>query len=1002
MNQFVLKTWMLLFLVLIQSTICHSQENSKTVTGKVLDENGIGIPGVNVIIQNKNQGVTTDFDGNYSIKAQSRDILLFSFIGMKTVEQTVGQKNTYEIVLVPDQALLDEVVVVGYGKQSKRKITGSVSSVGVEQLESQPTTNVSQALRGRVAGVQFNDNGRPGQGGAIIIRGQSSLTAGNDPLVIVDGAFFNGQLADINPNDIESMQVLKDASATAIYGSRAANGVILISTKKGVTNKPSIGFNTYSGFSDYYNKVPLYGPEGYIQRRRDFNIQNANDGETPITNIADILDTQTELEQYKSGERIDPWEFISQSAIQLSYNLSISGRSEHTNYFISGNYVQEDGLIYGDQSERVSVRMNLENQITDWLKIGLNSSYSQRDLSGVSAALSSTYWLSPYAKVYDDDGELLPYPTNDQLVTNPLFNASQRENEEIYNNLFANIFLEIDFPFLKGLSYSFNYNPNIQWNHEYNFIPIYKKNGVNNTGSAGKSNENRFNWQIEHILKYAKEWGNHSFDLTLLYGNNRNFYENTTAEASNFFTDVNGWNNLNIGAVQNSYSYGEERTGTSEMGRINYQYLDRYLATVTVRRDGSSVFGKNNKYGIFPSMAVGWVASEENFLKNIEQINLLKLRLSYGQVGNQSIDPYSSLDRSQFDQYVFGDGSQTYTGSFPFSEGMPNPNLKWETSTSFNAAIDFSFFDHRIGGTLEYYNTKTTDLLTARTIPVANGFSSVLSNIGELNNKGLEISLSSVNIGSDESNFKWSSSVAFSTNKNKIVHLYGTDKDGDGLEDDDISNLWFIDHPINSNYDYVFDGIYQETDEIPEGYQAGWVKVKDINGDQRITPEDRAIISQGQPKYRLGIGNNFEYKNFSLSFFINMAQGWESPLNILDPSGYSGNSFPGRSVNMVDAGYWTRENKSNSRPSLNWTNPLGMSFYQSRDFVKLQDATLAYQFNPDFMKSIKIQSLKLYLSGRNLATITDWIGPDPESGYNNINNIYPSARTFVAGIDVSF
>lgn len=1002
MKQIPFKTWMVLFLVLLQITFCYSQENQKTVTGTVSDENGIGIPGVNVIIQNKKQGVVTDFDGKYTIQTQTGDVLVFSYIGTKTIEQTVGEQNEYDAVLIPDESILEEVVVVGYGKQSRRNVTGSVSTVGVEQLETQPNTNVSQALRGRVAGVQFNDSGRPGQGGGIIIRGQSSLTAGNDPLVILDGAFFNGELADINPNDIESMQVLKDASATAIYGSRAANGVILITTKTGLTDKPTIRFNTYSGFSDYAHKVPLYGPKGYLQRRRDFNIQNSNAGETPLTNVEDILDTQTELEQYKSGQTIDPWEYVSQTAMQLSYNLSVSGRTERTSYYLSGNFAKEDGLIYGDQSERVSVRMNLENDITDWLTIGLNSSYTQRDVSGVSAALSSTYWLSPYAKVYDDNGEFLPYPTNDQLVTNPLFTSSQRENEEIYNNLFANVFVKIEFPFLEGLSYSFNYNPNLQWSHDYNFTPIYKKNGVNNTGSAGKTNENEFNWQMEHILKYSKQWGDHSFDLTLLYGNNRNFYENTTAEAHNFFTDVNGWNNLNIGEVQNSYSYGEERTGTSEMGRLNYQYMDRYLVTLTMRRDGSSVFGANNKYGVFPSMAVGWIASEENFFKEIEAVNLLKFRLSYGQVGNQSIDPYSSLDRSQFDQYVFGEGSQTYTGSFPHSESMPNPNLKWETSTSFNAAADFSLFNNRIGGSVEYYNTKTTDLLTARSIPVENGFSSVLSNIGELNNKGLEVSLSTVNISAPKSDFEWSSSIVFSANKNKIIHLYGTDKDADGVEDDDISNLWFIGEPINSNYDYVFDGIYQQGDEIPEGYQPGWVRVRDINGDQSITPEDRTILSQGQPKYRFGIGNTFDYKNFSFSFFINAAQGWDAPLNILDPSGYSGNSFPGRSVNMVDAGYWTPENKSNTRPSLNWTNPLGMSFYQSRDFVKIQDATLAYQFDSGFAESINIQSLKIYLSGRNLATFTDWIGPDPESGYNNINSIYPSARTIIAGIDLSF
>lgn len=975
---------------------------TKQVSGTVTDENGVPLPGVNILIQGTNTGTQTDFDGKFSLTAEEGDLLIFSFLGTQTIEKRVGEIDNYEVVMMPDQASLDEVVVVGYGKQSRRNLTGSVSSVSTEQIETQPNTNVSQALRGRVAGVQFNDNGRPGQGGSILIRGQASLTAGNDPLIIVDGAFFYGELADINPNDIESMQVLKDASATAIYGSRAANGVILINTKTGVAGKPIIRFNTYVGFSDYYNKIPLYDAEGYIQRRRDFNIQNSNPGETPVTDIENILDSATEFEQYQAGETIDPWEFISQNAVQQSNNLSISGSTDRTNYYLSGNFVTEDGLIYGDQSERLSLRMNLQNDITNWLTIGFNSSYTQRDLSGVNADLYSTYWLTPYAKVYADNGELLPYPTGDQLVFNPLFNATQRDNEEVSNNLFANIFAEINVPFVDGLSYKFNYNPNIQWNRDYTFVPIYTENGVNNLGAAGKTNENQRNWQIEHILKYNKEWGDHSIGLTFLYGNNKRYFESTTAEASNFFTDVNGWNNLNIGQVQNSYSYAEDRTGTSEMGRINYQFKDRYLATVTVRRDGSSVFGKNNKYGVFPSMALGWIISEENFLEDNENINFLKLRISYGQVGNQSIDPYSSLDRSAFDQYVFGDGSGTFTGSYPNSESMPNPNLKWETSTSFNTAMDFTLFDNRIDGTIEYYNTNTTDLLTARSIPVENGFSSILTNIGELNNKGLEISLNTVNIDNRDSQFRWTSNIIFSTNKNEIVSLYGNDNDGDGVEDDDLSNRWFIGEPINVNFDYVFDGIYQEGDDIPEGYQPGWVRVKDVNNDNMITPDDRTILSQGQPKYRIGFGNNFEYGNFALSFFINAAQGWEAPLNILDPSGYSGNSFPGRSVNMVDAGYWTAENQSNIRPSLNWTNPLGMSFYQSRDFVRLQDATLSYKFGENLTDALRMKNFKIYLSGRNLATITDWIGPDPESGYNNINVLYPSARTIVAGLDLSF
>ena len=984
---------------LIASTVLLAQEKERT--GTVVDGQGIPVPGANVLIKGTNRGTQTDFDGNFQLLASEGETLIFSYIGMKSVEKVIGAETTLHISLEENTENLDEVVVIGYGTQSKRKVTGSVSSVEVEQMESQPNTNVAQAMRGRVAGVQFNDNGRPGQSGNLLIRGQSSLTASNDPLIILDGAFFYGELSDINPADVASMEVLKDASATAIYGARAANGVILITSKGGTSEKPLIRFNTYAGFSEYANTVPLYDAEGYLKRRRDYNIQNAGAGETPILDVENILDSRTELLQYQNGETVDPWKYVKQGAVQSSYNLSVSGRTEKTNYFISGGYVDEKGLIYGDKASRLSLRMNMENKITPWLTVGVNSMYSQRNLSGVNADIEGVYWLSPYARVRDENGEILPYPTNDQLLLNPLFNATQRKNEEIYNNLMASAFLKIDFPFLEGLSYRFNYNPNIQWGHNYTFIPIYRQHGINNLGAANKTNENRFNWQMEHIVKFEKRIKDHNFDLTLLYGANSLYKETTTAEGRNFFTDVNGWDNLEIADVQRNYSSGEDRTGVSAMARLNYQLKDRYLFTFTMRRDGSSVFGANNKYGNFPSAALGWIVTEEPFMDaSREKINLLKLRLSYGKIGNQAVSPYSSLDKSMFDQYVFGDGSDTYTGSFPVSDNMPNPNLKWETSVSFNAAIDFGLFNNRIDGTLEYYNTKTTDLLTGRSIPTANGFSNVLTNIGEINNRGVEITLNTVNINKND--FRWTSSAVFSSNKNEIVHLYGSDADGDGREDDDLNNRWFIGQPRGVNFDYAFDGIYQEGDELPDGYRPGWVRVKDINGDGQITPEDRTVLSQRQPKYRIGFGNDFRYKGVSLSFFLNAAAGWKAPLPLLDPSPYSGTNYAGRSVNMIDAGYWTPENRSATRPSLNWTNPLGMSFYQSRDFLRLQDITIAYNFTDDLVKKLGLNALKVYVSGRNIYTWTDWMGPDPESGYSTIRDLYPSARTIVGGLDISF
>ena len=969
------------------------------IRGQVTEKStGNPLPGVNVLVKGSGEGTVTDLDGNYSLLVPGSDaVLVFSYIGFLPVEQVVGSRGTIDISLEPDIRALNEVVVVGYGTQIKRNVTGSVAQVDVEQLESQPNTNIGQALRGRVPGVQFIDNGRPGQSGEILVRGQRSITANNDPLIVVDGAFFNGELADINPNDVESMEVLKDASAAAIYGSRAANGVILITTKKGTSEKPTFRFNTYYGFSDWSYRMPLHSPESYLQRRLDFRAQNQPD-EAPVP-ARELLE-EPEQEMFDAGRTVDPWEAISQKARQQSYNLSISGSTERTNYFISGSYVDEDGLIYGDRASRTSLRLNLTNKITDWLEIGINSQYTQRDLSGVNASTLNAYWLSPYSKLYFDDAqtEPIPFPSGDDLVQNPMFNALLMDNEEIYNNLFANLFAIVDVPFVEGLTYTLRYNPNLRWNRNYSFSPIYEGGGISNPGRGRKFNRNQWDWQVENIVSYKKEFDKHSFDLTLLYGRNYGFTESTFVEGRGFVNDENGWNNLDIAETKEIETAAAEISGVSSMARLNYQFMQRYLLTLTARRDGSSVFGADRKYGTFPSVALGWIISDEPFMQDLNSIDMLKLRLSYGAVGNQAVPAYRSLERSASAPYVFG--SETYFAIFPDSEIMANPTLGWETTVAKNVAMDFEFFSGRLGGTVEYYDMNTTDLLLGRGLAPMTGFRSTVVNLGETSNKGVEIALNTLNVRSDK--FQWKSEITFASNRNRIEHLYFADADNDGQEDNDLGNRWFIGQPIGVTYDYVFDGIYQEGDELPDGYQAGWVRVKDLDNNGEITPEDRTILGQRQPKYRWGINNIIRYGGLSLNFFINSMQGWESEFNLLDVSSQTGNSFPGRSVNFLDAGYWTPENRSNTRPGLTYTNPLGMNYYLSRDFIRLQDVTLAYDFPAPMLERIKMNSLRVYLSGRNLVTITDWMGPDPESGYNTINNLYPTSRTIVGGLTLSF
>ncbi len=960
------------------------------VTGRISDKNGQPVSGASVSIKGTNAGAVTDQDGYYHIMAPEKSIITFSYIGFQSIEMEVNSKNNIDVVLeLLNNDLSNEVVVVGYGSRSKRVITGSVSSIDMTKQADLPNTNITQALRGKVAGVQFTDGGRPGQEGSILVRGRNSLSASSAPLIVLDGIIFNGSLSDINPNDIQSIDILKDASSAAIYGSRAANGVILITSKKGITEKPFINLNSFTGISEYGHKVKLLSPERYLQRIVDYRTQTGV--EVDPSKIENYL-TKTEADNYALGITRDPWDQASQKGKIESYDLSISGKSKSFNYYISASIADEKGLIFNDNHKRTSFRVNIDNRVTNWLSIGTNSTFSRRDMSGLSANLSNAYVSSPYGTWFHPDGEPTQYVVaEEQVSANPIRSSILTTNEEISDNLFANFYARINVPFINGLEYRVNYSPNFRWQHDYNFFR-QDKHLANNTTNASKLNRNNFDWMLENIITYRKTIGNdHSFDVTMLYGMNHSKTESTTASANLLSTDVLGYHDLSLGNILTSASNASEYGGISYMARINYLLKNKYVVTLTARRDGSSVFAVNNKYATFPSGSLAWIISDEPFMNNNRFINMLKLRLSYGSVGNQAINPYQSLSLSEITQYVYGDGGLTSIGIFPSTMG--NDNLKWETTNKANAAIDFSLFKGRVGGTFEVYTSKTTDLLVQRSISSLTGFNTIFTNIGQVNNKGIEITLNTVNIQTNK--FEWSSNIVFSTNQNKIEHLFGADANNDGIEDDDLTNNWFIGQPINSYYDYVFDGIYQEGDVIPDGYKPGWVRLKDLNGDKKIDAKDRTVVgSGGNPRYRFGITNNFRYGNLSLSIFVNAMTGWVSPFSMLEPS------TTGRSLNQLDDDWWTSENKSNTRASLVYTNPLKHSWYISRDFLRIQDVSLSYEFPRTVIDKIKISSLRVFLSGKNVYTFTNWLGSDPESGGNTAETLYPMPRSFTAGINI--
>jgi TonB-linked SusC/RagA family outer membrane protein len=988
----------------------------RTITGTVTDETKAPLPGVSIVVKETGstipqRGTTTNATGNFSLAIpDEKAVLVFSYVGYEPQEIVVGNRTSLTISLKPDLKALEEVVVVGYGTQSKRNITGSISSVNLKQIETTPNTSIGQALRGRVAGVQFTDNGRPGQGGTILIRGQRSITAGNTPLIILDGIFYEGDIRDISPNDVESMEVLKDASATAIYGARAANGVILITTKLGKTDKPTIRFSVTAGTSQWANQPKLLTPERYIEKTLEYRRQVIPALPADLAQIATYLQA-TEAKNFQAGQTIDPWDLASQDASLQNYDLSVSGRSGRTNYFMSFNYNDEKGLVLKDNFNRTAVRLNLDNQITDWLKIGVSAQYAIRDNSGIPANLPIAFWTSPYASPWLDEAKTdpNPFPTEDNLVGSAIFSSILNQNNSKATNLFANFFGIFDVPFVKGLSYRINYSPNFRWTNIDNFSPVYRRNNLNNTGSASRSFARNETWVLENILTYNKQLTeNHGFDVTLLYGRNQVFNQNLLANGSDFTTssDANTWNNLALARIQTTSTGANQIDAISSMARLNYRFKNRYMATFTVRRDGSSVFGPNNKFAVFPSGALAWVASDEPFMKALPAVNLLKVRASYGSVGNQAISAYQTAPRQGQVQYVFGDAGATTVGFFPAN--LINPNLKWETTTTLNLGVDFELLKGRIGGTVEWYNMDTKDLIVNRALPNPTGFNNILTNIGKTNNKGVEVTLNTINL--QKGKFEWSSNLVFSSNKNKIVSLYGVDRNGDGREDDDIGNRWFIGQPVQAIYDFVFDGIYQAGDsDIPSNQRAGFVRVKDLNGDGVLNAAgDRTVIGNQDAIYRWSLTNNFKYGNFNLMVMLNSLMGWQGINNLGALSsnvvGSGDGNFPGRAANFMDLGWWTPENRSNTRPSLAYSNPLltGAGLVESRDFVRVQDVSLSYDLPRTLLNKWKIASIRVFVSARNLHTFTKWNGMDPESGYRDRLSLFPTPRTFVGGLNFSF
>ena len=976
-------------------------QQAGVVKGQVTDKNGDGVIGATVKVKDAQAGTVTDYNGNFSLNVQKAGTLVVSYIGYLTKEIAFTPGQTLNITIEEDATALDEVVVVGYGVQKKSDVTGSVTSINKDRLSKLPVTNVLQAVQGAAAGVTISQGSSiPGDAPSALVRGRNSINAGTGPYIVVDGIPISksgGSLNDINPGDIESMEILKDASATAIYGTNGANGVILITTKHGKEGKPSVSYNGYIGFENFAHKMDYCNGAQITQRYKDYVAQNP--GETMYN---DFVKNQNEAEAQAAGRETDwLYDMVSQTGIIQDHNVTVNGGAEKIKYFISGDYMSQKGVLKGFNYKRYSLRMNIDADVTNYLKIGTNSYIVSHNRDGGRVNFMMAEAMSPYGKVYEDDGSYCIYPMyTESLFFNPMRDINQ-DHERRQWNINLNAYAELNFgniwkP-LNGLTYKFNFG--------YSFVPKRENyyNGAEQNDPNGYGyifNAETQSRTVENILTYAKDIQKHHFDITLLYASSRKKYHDNTATGAKFINDELLWHNLGGGGTQTAKSYTDLYKTVSQMGRLNYSYDSRYLFTFTVRRDGSSVFGADNKYGTFPSIALGWNIANEKFMEKADWLNNLKLRLSYGKAGNEAIGVYETLAKMS-NAALTMDG-QSATALYPSSR-MGNSGLGWETTKTFNIGIDFGFLNNRINGNIDFYTSTTTDLLLQRNLPKVSGYSNVYMNMGKTANKGLEITINSKNIVTKD--FTWGTNLVWSWNKNEIKDLYGDEKS-------DIGNRWFIGEPISVIYDYEMVGIWQK-DEIERGDHLNWdpqaqpgdVKLRDVNGDGKIDPnDDKTIQGQTTPKWIGGLTNTFTYKNLSLSIFIQTVQGLKRNNSLLGTA----SDEMGRRNSPTEIGYWSESNPSNEFRSLSKTsNRWGYGFPCDASFTRIKDVTLSYQFPAQIINALRISALTVYASARNLATFTSWKGWDPEAditqrGWGGYENNYPMTKSYVFGLNVTF
>lgn len=988
-------------------SVGYTQAQNVQVTGTVSDETGSPLPGVTILLKGTTTGTTTDLDGKYSISGPASGVLVFSFIGYTLMEETIGNRSQISISLSPDLSDLDEVVVVGYGTVKKSQLTGAISSVGSKEILELPITDARQALQGRAAGVDVTQAGsKPGSAPQVRIRGRRSFNASNEPLYVVDGIPTVGGLDDINPQDITSMEVLKDASATAIYGSRGSNGVVLITTKRGNVGKTVVSVDSYYGINEELGRIDVFNGPEFAEFKRESRRATGRYPEGPATTEADAkIFEPVEIEGIALGRSTDyPAGLLRTGNIQ-SHQVGVSGGSDKTTFFVSANYFKDVGIIYNQDFTRFTFRVNLDHAINSKIKIGTSTLFTRSDRNGENFnPMGGALAENPLGKPYDDEGNLIFLPTTDGLRTNPFAEiipgaqVDETRRYRAFTSIYAN------WEIVKGLTYRLVIGPdlNIRRNGRFTGSQTNDRRGGPPTGSV--NDRFNFNYTIENILTYNKTFNSiHNLNVTALQSFQQDTFEETGISVQGIPAASQLYQRLGDAAqITGANTNLIEWSLLSYMARVNYTFKEKFLVTGTIRADGSSRFGENNKFGYFPSVAVGWNMHQESFLKNSSKVDLLKLRLSYGSIGNQAINPYQT-------QALLGRTSYAWdnTAAFGFRPNtIGNPDLRWETSTTFNSGVDFSFFKGRVLGSLEYYITNTSDLLAPQPLPNSTGFGGFTTNIGETQNRGVELSLSTLNI--EKGDFTWGTDIIFTRNREEIISL---------PNGDDIAAGRFIGKPLTIFFDLNKIGIWQTSEKdiaASFGDKPGEIKIEDANGDGRINSLDRQFLGSAVPDFSLGMTNRFAYKGFDFSFFIFMRQG----SMIRSVFHTSTNNLFGR-YNNLDVDYWTPTNPTNAypRPNENQEFPKynsAMSLFDG-SFVKVRNINFGYTFDEVVLKKIGFSSLRIFSSIQNPFIFSSYRsehkGVDPETfidGEQGVEagaitaNVTPPVVQYTFGVNVKF